>query len=72
MWAALKGLSERMAFLKLLVLGTESTIGTQICGKILIRGIHFYRLASMLLEQLWTMYDTLQSLRDNICFNSLH
>ena len=40
-YLSLQGLSERMAFLKLLVLGTESTIGAQICGKILIRGIHF-------------------------------
>ena len=37
----LQGLSERMAFLKLLVLGTESTIGAKICGKISIKGKHF-------------------------------
>ena len=34
-----QGLSERMSFLKLLVLGTESTIGAQICEKISIRGM---------------------------------
>ena len=37
----IQGLSERMAFLKLLVLGNESTIGAQICGKISIKGRHF-------------------------------
>ena len=35
------GLSEKMAFLKLLVLGTESTIGAKICGKVSIKGTHF-------------------------------
>ena len=30
----IQGLSERMAVLKLLVLGTESTIGAKICGKV--------------------------------------
>ena len=37
----IQGLSERMAFLKLLVLGTESNIGAKICGEISIKGIHF-------------------------------
>ena len=37
----LQGPSKRMAFLKLLVLGTESTIGAQICVKISIKGRHF-------------------------------
>ena len=37
-----QGLSERMSFLKLLVLGTESPIRAQICGKISIKGRHFY------------------------------
>ena len=32
----IQGLSEIMAFLKLLVLGNESTIGAQICGEISI------------------------------------
>ena len=38
---SLQGLSERMAFLKLIVLGTECTKGAQICGKISIKGKHF-------------------------------
>ena len=37
----IQGLSDRMSFLKLLVLWTESTIGAQICGKISIKGKHF-------------------------------
>ena len=37
-----QGLSERRAFLKLQVLGTESTIGAQIIGKISLKGIHLY------------------------------
>ena len=37
----IQGPSERMSFLKLLVLGTENTIGAQICGKISIKVRHF-------------------------------
>ena len=40
MWN-MQGLSERMTFLKFLVLGTESTKGAQICVKILLNGRHF-------------------------------
>ena len=39
--AYIQGLSERMAFLKFLVLGTESTIGAQICWIISIKDKHF-------------------------------
>ena len=35
----IQGLSERMASLKLLVLGTESTIGAKICWKISIKAL---------------------------------
>ena len=41
MWN-MQGLSERMTFLKFLVLGTESTKGAQICVKILSNGRHFH------------------------------
>ena len=38
---SLQGLSERMAFLKLIVLGTESNIEAKFSGNFLIKGIHF-------------------------------
>ena len=37
----IQSLSKRISFLNFLVLGTESTIGSQICGKISIKGRHF-------------------------------